>query len=480
MIKSGRPTLRALIAVAVLASAFGGPPGRADATITSAATGTTSAARSAPEPPEPEGPVEADDEVLDLLTVTPSPTLNRAKEAWNQAQEAEQDAVDAWVAAEQTRLDLWGLKTVADVTVADARTQLAADQKVVDQETATLYRLRAKEQDRLDVLDAHRVELRRMAAAAFAASSHDDPIGLGTFDEMSRGNRRDAALTTVIEERSDRVKAAHKLWATAKDAGDDQQRVLTKSEAVRDEQAEMLALFVQVRDGYVRLHDEAEVTVGERTDDLDAARKDTLESRDDHRAARLTSTVPALGFPLVAADAYWRASGNAPCHIPWWLVAGVGRIESGHGTAHGSRLTETGDTTVRILGIALNGTRNTAAIRDTDGGRLDGDATWDRAVGPMQFIPGTWGRWAADGNEDGESNPHNLYDASAAAAAYLCNVQGDVNTDVEARIALMAYNRSSPYGLLVVDQGHRYRASVDLPDIRPPDPEPVLESTTPG
>ncbi|CAN5749179.1 hypothetical protein BH23ACT2_BH23ACT2_00110 [soil metagenome] len=30
------------------------------------------------------------------------------------------------------------------------------------------------------------------------------------------------------------------------------------------------------------------------------------------------------------------------------------------------------------------------AIAETDGGLLDGDTTWDRAVGPRQFIPGTW------------------------------------------------------------------------------------------
>lgn len=472
MIKSGRPALRALMSVVVLATAFGGPPGRADATIAATATVTASAARSEPQPPEPEDLADADDEVLDLLVVDPSRALDRADQVWAQTQEAEQNAVDAWVAAEQTRLDLWGLKTVADVTVADARTKLAADQRVVDQETITLIRLRAKEQERLDVLDAHRAELRRMAAAAFAVSPHDDPIGLGTFEEMSRGNRREAALSTVIEERSNRVKAAHGRWSTAKDAADEQQVVVTKSETVRDEQAELLALFIQVRDGYIRLHDDAESTVGDRTDDLTTARKNTVEARDGRRDVRLTSTVTALGFPLVAVDAYWRASGNARCHMPWWLLAGVGRIESGHGSAHGSRLTETGDTTVRILGIALNGTRNTAAIRDTDGGRLDGDSTWDRAVGPMQFIPGTWRRWAADGNDDGEIDPHNLYDASAAAAAYLCQVRGDVTTDVEARIALLAYNRSTPYGLLVLDQGHRYRASVDLPDIRPPDPEP--------
>src|SRR5690606_1890767 len=110
-------------------------------------------------------------------------------------------------------------------------------------------------------------------------------------------------------------------------------------------------------------------------------------------------------------------AGSAPCRIPWWVLAGVGRVETRHGTAHGSKLTAAGDTTVHILGIPLDGRPGVATIGDTDGGALDGDPTFDRAVGPMQFIPGTWGRWAKDGNADGKADPHNLYDAAAAAAA---------------------------------------------------------------
>lgn len=467
------------MSLAVVATMLGDASLAANATATATTTAAISSARSAPEPPEPDEPVEPDDEVLDLMPVTPTPAVARANGAWTGAQDAEQGAADDWVAAEQTRLDLWGLKTVADVTAADGRTELATAQRKVDRETLILIRLRATEQDRLGVLDDHRTELRRMAAAAFAASPRDDPIGLGSFDEMSRGNRREAALTTVIKDRSTRVEVAHEHWTTAKKAADEQQDVVSAAEAARDEQADLLASFIEVRDGYLRLHGNAEATVGERTDDLAAARKATAEARDERRVARLTATVTGPGFPLVALDAYWRASGNAPCHVSWWLLAGVGWAESGHGTAHGSRLTDTGDTTTDILGIALDGSRNTAAIRDTDGGRLDGDGVWDRAVGPMQFIPGTWGRWAADGNDDGTSDPHNLYDASAAAASYLCDVRGDVNTEMDARVALLAYNRSSPYGLLVVDRGRRYQTMVDLPDVRPADPKPPA-TTTPG
>ena len=57
-----------------------------------------------------------------------------------------------------------------------------------------------------------------------------------------------------------------------------------------------------------------------------------------------------------------------------------------------------------------------AAIADTDGGALDGDARWDHAVGPMQFIPSTWQLAGRDGNGDGTADPFNIDDAALSAA----------------------------------------------------------------
>jgi membrane-bound lytic murein transglycosylase B len=199
-----------------------------------------------------------------------------------------------------------------------------------------------------------------------------------------------------------------------------------------------------------------------RFDDTSRATQAVLARR---RTARLASTVSGLDLPLVALHAYWRASALAPCRIPWWVIAGIGRVESGHGSAHGSSLTPDGDTTVHILGIPLDGRGGTAAVGDTDGGRLDGDPAWDRAVGPMQFIPGTWARWAVDGNADGQADPHNIYDAAGAAARYLCFSRGDLVTEPAIRNALLAYNRSVPYGTKVLAEGGRYRDALELPDI---------------
>ena len=84
-----------------------------------------------------------------------------------------------------------------------------------------------------------------------------------------------------------------------------------------------------------------------------------------------------------------------------------------------------------------------AVIIDSDGGRLDGNDKWDRAVGPMQFLPETWSRWATDGNGDGVSDPHNLYDAAAAAARFLCYLRETRGSSPSTYV--LGYNESRSY-----------------------------------
>ena len=166
--------------------------------------------------------------------------------------------------------------------------------------------------------------------------------------------------------------------------------------------------------------------------------------------ARAKAIVVGSDLTLVALDAYLRAamdtSSEMPgCGIPWWLLAGIGRVESGHGTFATSVLDPGGNARPSIIGIPLNGGNSTAVITDTDGGRLDGDTTHDRAVGPMQFIPSTWARYAADGNRDGIADPQNLYDAAHAAALYLCTAGGDLTNPGGIRQAIFSYNHSDAY-----------------------------------
>jgi hypothetical protein len=162
------------------------------------------------------------------------------------------------------------------------------------------------------------------------------------------------------------------------------------------------------------------------------------------------------------ADLVMRAQEPA-CRISWATLAGIGRIESHHGEYGEAVLGEDGRTSPPIIGIPLDGSPGVKAIGDTDGGRLDGDTTWDRAVGPMQFIPGTWVRYAMRANGDGSpADPQNIDDAALTAARYLCSSGTDLATGEGWWRAVMRYNESVEYGRNVYSGADAYaRASVE-------------------
>jgi len=169
-------------------------------------------------------------------------------------------------------------------------------------------------------------------------------------------------------------------------------------------------------------------------------------SQPDAALLALAST----GIPPTAQDAYTKAaaataSSNASCGLPWQLLAGIGRVESNHGRFGGAQLAADGSAAPKIVGPVLDGTNGNAFIGDTDHGLLDGDTVFDRAVGPMQFIPETWASWGVDGNGDHVTDPSNIYDASLAAAHYLCAAGGDLRTGDGQTRAVMAYNHSTSY-----------------------------------
>ena len=95
---------------------------------------------------------------------------------------------------------------------------------------------------------------------------------------------------------------------------------------------------------------------------------------------------------------------------------------------------------------------------ENDDGEVDGDTEWDRAVGPMQFIPETWSRRGVDGNDDGTVDPQNVYDAAAAAAGLLCEGDLHLATPAGRHEALLAYNTSDAYVDEVQNHARRYRS----------------------
>jgi hypothetical protein len=180
--------------------------------------------------------------------------------------------------------------------------------------------------------------------------------------------------------------------------------------------------------------------------------------------------------PLMIPSDLYKAYQNAAqilateipsCHVQWSLLASIGRIESNH--ARGGQVDARGDTVPHILGPVLNG-GGFAAIRDTDGGRLDDDARWDRAVGSMQFIPSTWEQYTSDGNNDGVSSPHNIYDATVAAGKYLCSGGLDLAKPKDRALAVFRYNHSDSYVRTVLIWADAYAHGTTPVESTPVDP----------
>ncbi|MFJ4733014.1 lytic transglycosylase domain-containing protein [Streptomyces sp. NPDC088770] len=173
------------------------------------------------------------------------------------------------------------------------------------------------------------------------------------------------------------------------------------------------------------------------------------------------------GIPTTVLDAYKKAEAELReskpgCNLPWQLLAAIGKVESGH--ARGGNVRADGTTVSPILGPRLDG-NGFAHISDTDHGLYDGDSRYDRAVGPMQFIPSTW-EWAGrDGNGDGKKDPNNVYDAALAAGHYLCRFGWDLSTAADLRSAILSYNNSTDYLNTVLTWLEFYRkGSHTVPD----------------
>ena len=152
-----------------------------------------------------------------------------------------------------------------------------------------------------------------------------------------------------------------------------------------------------------------------------------------------------IPWPAVRAYADAQLSGVGGCDLGWTTLAGIGWVESQHGTLGERLLDADAVPDSPIIGPALDGD-GFAAIRSTrESQRWHGDATWEHAVGPMQFLHSSWVRWAADGDGDGDTDPHDLDDAAATAARYLCASGVDVKTGPGWSSAVLSYNHSEEY-----------------------------------
>lgn len=431
------PRRRALAAAALLAVTIGSvdPAGAAPRPGGSAPATTASAPRAASAFLAPASP--------DLPGLPPvSPELASVPvdgAAFRQAR-ARYDAVAATLAAGQRdRVDI-------DRSLADAGARRSQLRSALAAAEARAAGARA----RLDTVDAAIADLAISIYTSGGAAARIDAALAIDQPAINDADRRDVLASASMD-----VLLAERSAYTAR-LDEAEERLDAADAALADLDAEQAAL-TQRRAAAV----DTEVS----------AAAPVATERVAYEDARVLATVEGVDFTLVALDAYDRAAASTAdedpaCGVRWWAIAGISRVEGNHGTYGGAALDERGDATKRIIGIQLNGTNNTQVVPDSDDGALDGDPAYDRAVGPMQFIPQTWARFAADGNEDDVSTPFNLYDATLAAARYLCRASSGLDADDGLRAAYFSYNRSDAYVARVLSYARRYERSITLPDPR--------------
>lgn len=144
--------------------------------------------------------------------------------------------------------------------------------------------------------------------------------------------------------------------------------------------------------------------------------------------ANCVDTAQAAVQPSAATDAraipadylrLYRKAGK-DYGMPWNVLAGIGKVETGHGTSK------------------LPGVRS--------------GENYAGAGGPMQFLAATWRAFAVDGNKDGRKHRYDPADAIPSAARYLKH-NGAPN---RMRTAIFMYNHSWDYVNLVLSWAKRY------------------------
>ena len=163
------------------------------------------------------------------------------------------------------------------------------------------------------------------------------------------------------------------------------------------------------------------------------------------------------------------AAAYPGCGVSWNLLAGIGRIESMH--ANGGATDARGTAVRPIYGPALDGSLpgNEIIVQSRSAERV----TYARAMGPMQFLPGTWSRYASDGDGDGKAEVQNLFDSTLAAARYLCSGGLNLRDQSHVMAAILRYNNSMAYARNVLGWAGAYATGVvpvDLPPITGPVP----------
>lgn len=169
-------------------------------------------------------------------------------------------------------------------------------------------------------------------------------------------------------------------------------------------------------------------------------------------------------MPPAALAAYQRAASvidsAVKCHLDWSVLAGIGRVESDHGTldvAGGThRVTAQGQVRPALFGAPLDGRSGRGRVPDTDAGRLDRQRRWDAPVGPMALLPQLWEQVAVDADGDGRRDPQDLDDATLGTAVALCGGGSDLRDARALDRELRSFDNAHGFARVVVAVASRY------------------------
>jgi len=243
-----------------------------------------------------------------------------------------------------------------------------------------------------------------LSASVLSATSADDALWrVSTADRVLAGlfTRSRAEVST----RADLAVLARRRTHAADDAAQAQAQaliVLQKQAAVAEQ------ALTRAQQTLAALNAKAQKAQAARQ----AARQIAAAKAAAEKARRTAmGPVRALGIPAEYLAAYQAAAPTCP-GLPWTLLAAVGQIESGHGRNNGP----------------------------SSAG----------AVGPMQFMPSTFARYAVDGDHNGTLDAWDPQDAIFTAAHYLCVSGAKGGSAAGIQAALLAYNHAQWYVDLVL------------------------------
>ncbi|GJM38839.1 MAG: hypothetical protein DHS20C19_22060 [Acidimicrobiales bacterium] len=339
---------------------------------------------------------------------------------------------DAVIALLSTILKLGNTTNAREEVVADLRAMAATlDDAVEEQRRREIDRNRA---------DAH---FQGMHALTQAAAVH---VFAGT----------DPAIDAILGLDGEALTIAQREYLLTNATLDELFALRTKAETELELAEAALEAAITYHDDVQAQHaaliDDAAALATTRRE-LDASARETLPAAAE--AYTLASVPGQPGLTPRALDAYLQAEATMAvlkpyCHVSWRTIAAVASVESRHGEYGDGRLDLEGHPAEPIIGIALDGQTvdnfglTTARLTDTDNGEFDGDPHFDRAVGPLQFIPESWKRWQLDADGDGERDPQDIDDAALTAGAYLCNY-GSLRYWEGWQTAIFGYNHAGAY-----------------------------------